>query len=146
MIREASVIKAATIELTVAADARGLLAAAEFPSSLPFIPRRVFMVSQSPPGTERGGHAHRICHQVLVATSGSVAVEYDDDEGTHVVTLVDATIALHIPPLVWARQRYATRESSLLVLASHEYDTGDYVDDRTAADLLRRERSTQEIT
>ena len=135
-------IKARTVELMVAVDARGVLAVAEYPCSLPFLPRRVFVVTQNSPGVERGGHAHRTCHQVLLAPSGSVLVELDDDDGTRSVVLGEGTVGLYIPPLVWARQTYESRESSLVVLASHEYDVKDYVDDRSEARMLRQSNQT----
>lgn len=123
---------------TFVADTRGLLAAAQHPGNLPFSPVRIFIVTQSPAGTERGGHAHRQCHQVLVATAGSILVEYDDDEGTRTTILEGATQGIHIPPLAWAKQTYLTDGASLVVLASHPYDVDDYIDDREEAARLRR--------
>lgn len=129
------------IQLTAVADSRGLLSAAQHPEQLPFIPIRVFIVTDSPSGTERGGHAHRSCHQILIAISGTVVVEYDDDTGTRSVELSNATEGLHIPPLAWAKQTYATDGASLMVLASHAYDADDYIDDRNVARTLRAVRS-----
>lgn len=128
------------VPLTAAADSRGLLTAGQFPDTLPFPPARIFVVTRSPAGTVRGGHAHRTCHQLLIATAGVVHVEYDDDAGSQHVALTDATTALHIPPLVWAEQTYVTDGASLVVLASHQYDASDYVDDRQEAAELRRQR------
>ncbi len=130
-------VKVRRIDLTAAGDARGLLTAAQYPEQVPFVPVRVFIVTQSPSGTERGGHAHRACHQLLIAIAGTVVVEYDDEAGTGAVTLSDATTGLHIPPLAWAKQMYATEGASLVVLASHSYDADDYIDDREAARSLR---------
>lgn len=135
--------KVQVVDLSTAVDARGQLTAAQYPGALPFPPIRVFIVTNSPAGTERGGHAHRTCHQVLVATAGTVLVEFDDDDGTHILTLDDAKLGLHIPPLAWAKQTYVTDGASLVVLASHGYDVGDYVDDRAAAaDLRERTRNS----
>jgi uncharacterized RmlC-like cupin family protein len=130
-------VKVSRVPGTAASDARGLLSAAEFPEQLPFAPLRVFIVTGSAVGTERGGHAHYSCHQILVATAGTVVVEYDDDDGTSEITLSDATDFLYIPPLVWAKQTYATDGASLVVLASHAYDADDYIDDRETAKCLR---------
>ena len=130
-------VKVCRIDLTAVVDARGLLTAAQYPAQLPFLPVRVFIVTDSPSGTERGGHAHRACHQVLIATAGTVVVEYDDETGTGSVTLSDSTAGLHIPPLVWAKQAYATDGASLVVLASDAYDANDYIDDREIARSLR---------
>jgi UDP-2-acetamido-3-amino-2,3-dideoxy-glucuronate N-acetyltransferase len=138
LVREGNAVsKVSRIELVTVADSRGLLTAAQYPENLPFVPMRVFTVTNSPSGTYRGGHAHRKCHQVLIATAGTVVVEFDDDDGTASVTLSDASQCLHIPPLVWAKQKYATEGASLIVLASHTYDADDYVDDRETARGLR---------
>ena len=129
--------KARILELAVATDSRGLLAAGQYPDHLPFVPSRVFIVAESPAATERGGHAHRECNQVLIATAGSVRVELDDDEGTCEIILDHPTRALLIPALVWAKQTYLDDGASLVVLASHPYDVDDYVDDREESALLR---------
>lgn len=131
-------ITVSNVALVTASDVRGLLSAAQCPDQLPFEPARVFVVTESPAGTVRGGHAHLECHQVLIATAGTVLVEYDDGNGTGEVTLCDARVGLHIPPLVWAKQTYVTDGASLLVLASHKYDQSDYVDDRAEAERLRQ--------
>lgn len=130
------------LQLSVAVDARGLLTAGEFPGNLPFAPARIFIVTNSPAGTARGGHAHRKCHQVLIATAGAVEVEMDDEAGTTVATLSDATRGLYVPPLAWAKQTYLTDGASLVVLASHLYDVEDYIDDRMEAARMRQRALT----
>jgi len=127
------------IALTAADDARGLLVAAQFPEQLPFAPERTFIISQSPVGVVRGGHAHRVCHQVLIAVGGRVKVEWDDDDGTQTVVLDNASTGLHIPPLAWAQQTYLDSACVLVALASHQYDVNDYVDDRAQAGVLREQ-------
>ncbi len=130
-------VKVSQIDLTAISDPRGLLAAVQYPQQLPFAPERVFIVTDSSAGTERGGHAHRTCHQVLIAVAGVVVIEYDDENGTSWVTLSAATECIHIPPLAWAKQTYLTDGASLLVLASHPFDAADYIDDRDTARSLR---------
>ena len=134
--------KARVVELTFANDSRGLLTACQFPEHLPFQPARVFIVTESRAGTERGGHAHLTCHQLLIATAGGVSVEYDDDDGTRQVTLDKPTRALYVPALVWAKQTYVDDGASLIVLASHPYEVSDYVDDRGESARLRAEANT----
>lgn len=130
-------IRAHQVSLASAADPRGLLTAVEFPKDLPFSPVRVFIVTDSPPGTERGGHAHRECHQFVLCPRGSVAIEIDDDEGIRNLVLSTPDVGVYIPPLVWAKQTYITAESSLVVLANLPYDANDYVDNRDEAAALR---------
>lgn len=128
---------AQTLAFTTAADSRGLLTAGQYPDNFPFTPIRFFIVTNSPSGVERGGHAHRQCHQLLIATVGSVRVEFDDLNGTDTVTLDSPSSGLYIPPLVWAKQTYREEGASLVVLASHHYDATDYIDDRVEASQLR---------
>lgn len=135
------------IDMSVSSDARGLLSAIQCPGELPFRPSRAFFVTKSPTGTTRGGHAHRTCEQFLVVLAGVVRVEYDDDLGTGALDLDSATWGLYIPPLAWAQQTYLGNGSSLAVLASHDYDVHDYVDERdVAAELRERAKSSRVLT
>ena len=124
-------------DLTAWADDRGLLVAGQFPHDIPFAPVRIFIVSRTPDASVRGGHAHRTCHQFLIAVHGRVEVEWDDADGTTVAVLDDPTQGLYIPPLAWARQTYRDADSVLIVLASHAYDVQDYIDDRVEAARCR---------
>jgi hypothetical protein len=75
----------------------------------------------------RGEHAHRVCHQFLVAASGSVTVSVDDGKNRGSVVLSSPDRGLHIPPLTWGSQYQFSSDAVLLVLASHEYDDADYI-------------------
>ena len=118
------------IEFACNADVRGSLIVGENPSSLPFEVRRFFLVKDVPPGETRGDHAHRECHQFLICTHGQVEVTIRaHDDSTTAISLDNADRGLHIPPLVWAQQRYLTPDAMLLVFASHEYVDSDYIRD-----------------
>lgn len=120
---------AALIELPRFADLRGAIAVGELGKGLPFPPRRFFTVFDVPGEHVRGEHAHRECHQLLVCVHGRIAVVLDDGRAREQVVLDRPTLALHIPPLVWAVQYGHTSSAVLLVLASHEYDAADYIRD-----------------
>ncbi len=108
-------------------DHRGPLAVlGQGDAALPFIPQRLFIVHHVT-GPVRGEHAHRLCHQLLICTHGSVRVRIDD--GTHhaTITLNQPHLALHIPPMVWAEQDLHSPDAAIVVLASHPYDTSDYL-------------------
>lgn len=130
------------VDLQVSADPRGSLSAATFGLQIPFVPKRMFIVHGTPEETDRGGHAHLECHQLLVAAAGSVTVTWHDGVSEGSVTLAEPTVALHLPPLVWGAQRYHQSGSVLVVLASHEYDRSDYLETFDAfLDAHRKRRS-----
>ena len=54
---------------------------------IPFAVRRVFYLYDIPGGENRGGHAHRTCHQLLVAASGAFDVRLDDGTCSRTVRL-----------------------------------------------------------
>ncbi|MDQ1381594.1 MAG: hypothetical protein QOJ71_2313, partial [Actinomycetota bacterium] len=56
------------VSLVSNVEERGSLLAIDF-DALPFTVRRVFMITDVPPGTKRGGHRHRSGAQVLVCIS-----------------------------------------------------------------------------
>jgi acetyltransferase-like isoleucine patch superfamily enzyme/dTDP-4-dehydrorhamnose 3,5-epimerase-like enzyme len=109
-------------------DLRGSLTAGELPGeSVPFVPRRWFLVYDVPSREVRGEHAHRVCHQFLVCVAGRVSVAVDDGEHRGEVLLDEPTLGVYIPPLVWGSQFRYDADSVLLVLASHPYDASDYI-------------------
>lgn len=114
------------------ADLRGSLTAGEIPKDIPFTPRRWFLVYDVPNREVRGEHAHHVCHQFLICVSSSISVAVDDGERRDEVTLDSPTLGLYIPPLVWASQFRYDPNSVLLVLASHPYDSEDYIRDYDA--------------
>lgn len=116
------------VELGGATDERGGLGVIEH-GPLPFVPQRTFFVSGVPVGSVRGIHAHRTCHQLIVAVQGSVTVLWDDGKDSVGVTLDAATHGLHLPPGIWSSQCAWSDGAVLLVLASHPYDKADYVTD-----------------
>lgn len=116
-------------ELPLVVDLRGSLTFAEIGDALPFPPQRFFLVFDVPSQEVRGEHAHRLCHQFLVAVKGSVAVVVDDGESRAEVTLNRPNLGLHIPPMVWATEYKYTQDAVLLVLASDVYQAEDYIRD-----------------
>lgn len=94
---------------------------------VPFDIRRVFYLYDIPGGESRGAHAHKECHQFLVAASGSFEVLLDDGKSKRLVVLNRPDIGLHIPPGIWASEINFSSGAICLVLASHMYDADDYI-------------------
>lgn len=109
-------------------DLRGSLAAAEMPdAAIPFTPRRWFMVYDVPSREIRGEHAHHVCEQFLICVSGRVTVAVDDGRNRGEVVLDRPTMGIYVPPMVWASEYRYEDDAVLLVLASHPYDSDDYI-------------------
>lgn len=94
---------------------------------IPFNIQRIFYLYDIPGGESRGGHSHILCHQFLVAASGSFEVLLDDGKIKRVVQLNQPYIGLHVPPGIWASEINFSAGSICLVFASHKYDEDDYV-------------------
>lgn len=118
---------AVLIRLPEITDLRGSLTFAESPGLLPFEPRRFFMIYDVPSKDVRGEHAHKELHQLLVCIKGACSVVLDDGHVRAEVRLDSPTLALHIPPMVWATQYKFTSDAALLVFASDVYKAEDYI-------------------
>lgn len=115
--------------LRVVSDARGSLSVGEFDREIPFKPLRYFIVSGVPAKEVRGEHAHKVCHQFLVAAKGVVRVMVDDGVNRQKHLLDRNSAGLYIPPMVWGVQYDYSKDAVLLVFASHYYDAEDYIRD-----------------
>ena len=102
---------------------------------VPFPINRVFYTYDIPGGEERGAHAHKRCHQFLIAASGAFEVLLCDGINKRTVTLNRPFYGLHIPPGIWASEQGFSSGSICLVLASHGYSEEDYI--RDYDDFLR---------
>lgn len=96
---------------------------------IPFEIKRLFYIYDIPAGKDRGAHAHKVCHQFLIAASGSFEVELNDGRIKRTVSLNRPNIGLHIPPGIWAAEKSFSSGAVCLVLASEKYDETDYIRD-----------------
>lgn len=123
------------IELPKIKNRAGNISIVQGDENLPFTTKRVFYLYDIPAGEERGAHAHKECHQFLIAASGSFEVMLDDGANRKIVSLNRPYYGLHIPPGIWAHELNFSSGAICLVLASHVYDATDYIreyDDFTA--------------
>ena len=94
---------------------------------VPFPINRVFYSYDIPGGEDRGGHAHKECHQFIIAASGSFEVVLNDGLNKRTITLNRPFWGLHVPPGIWASEQGFSSGSICLVLASHGYSEDDYI-------------------
>ena len=107
----------------------------------PFDFKRIFYLYDIPGGESRGAHAHKACHQLLIAVSGSFEVELDDGVTKRVVQLNRPYFGLHIPPGIWASEINFSSGSICMVLGSHLYDENDYIRKYESFIKLKKEYS-----
>ena len=96
-------------------------------TSIPFDVRRIYYLYDIPGGEDRGGHAHKELHQLIVAASGSFNVLLDDGHNKKIVTLNRPDYGLMILPGIWGELFEFSSGAICLVLASRKYDEDDYM-------------------
>lgn len=124
-----NVFDCSVIELPRHKNRAGNISIAENNINLPFEVKRVFYIYDIPGGEERGAHAHKECHQFLIAASGSFEIEMNDGINKRTVVLNRPYYGLHIPPGIWAAEKGFSSGAICLVLASELYNEEDYIRD-----------------
>ncbi len=122
-----SVFDCSLCELNKMHDKEGNLTYVYENVHVPFPIDRVFYSYDIPGGEDRGAHAHKECHQFLIAASGAFEVVLDDGINKRTVLLNRPFLGLHVPPGIWASEQGFSSGSVCLVLASHGYDADDYI-------------------
>jgi len=122
-----SVFDCAILELPQINNRSGNITAIQNNRELPFDVKRIFYLYDIPGGESRGAHAHKNCHQFLVAASGCFEVQLDDGKIEKTVMLIHPYRGLHIPPGIWASEVNFSSGAICLVLASDLYDENDYL-------------------
>ena len=123
------------IDLPKIADQRGNLTFIEGGSHIPFTIQRVYYLYDVPGGSQRGGHAHKDLHQLIIAMSGSFDVILDDGENKKHVHLNRSYNGLYVCPMIWRELDNFSSGSVCMVLASNRYDENDYY--RNYGEFLR---------
>ena len=115
------------VNLPVIEDSAGNISPINGENEIPFAIRRVFYLYDIPAGKDRGAHAHRACHQFLIAGSGSFEILVDDGANQKTYSLNRPYYGLHVPPGIWASEKNFSSGSICLVLTSAGYDAADYI-------------------
>lgn len=122
-----SVYDCSLIELPRIENRAGNITPITNSEEIPFDIKRVFYLYDIPGGESRGAHAHKECHQFLVAASGSFEVLLDDGRTKRTVQLNRPFAGLHIPPGIWASEINFSSGVVCLVFTSHNYAETDYL-------------------
>lgn len=121
--------KCNVIDLPRINDPRGNLTFVEGSEHIPFDIRRVYYLYDVPGGAERGGHAHKELHQLIIAMSGSFDIHLDDGYTKKTVHLNRSYQGLYVCPMIWRDIDNFSSGAVCMVLASERYDELDYYRD-----------------
>lgn len=108
-------------------DVRGNLVALENSKDIYFPIKRIYYIYNVKDGEERGFHSHKDLEQVLISLGGSVKIRVKTNTEEEIYELNNPSEGLYIGPMVWREMFDFTPNTTLLVIASHEYDDNDYI-------------------
>ena len=117
------------INLPKISDPRGSLTFIESNQHIPFEIKRVYYTYDVPGGSDRGAHAHKRLHQLIIAMSGSFDVLLDDGFEKKRFHLNRSYFGLYVCPMMWRELDNFSSGSVCLVLASELFDPDDYYRD-----------------
>lgn len=104
-------------------DERGFLTVLE--DSLPFHIKRTFWIYGAD-GHKRGGHRHKETRQALISLSGEVILNINNGLEQMCFSLNKPSTCIIIEPEDWHTMTF-TKNSILLIFASHEHNKKDYI-------------------
>ena len=126
-MKKVSVYDCSIIELPRIHNRAGNITPVSCNINVPFDIKRIFYIYDIPGGESRGAHAHKECHEFLIAASGSFEIEMDDGINKRTVSLNRPYYGLHLPPGIWAAEKGFSSGAVCLVLTSHLYEAEDYI-------------------
>ncbi|NOT14668.1 MAG: WxcM-like domain-containing protein [Methylotenera sp.] len=117
------------IDLPKISDPRGNLTFVEGSRHIPFDIQRVYYLYDVPGGAERGGHAHKALHQLIIAISGSFDIHLDDGDEKKTIHMNRSYYGLYVCPMMWREIDNFSSGAVCMVLASNYFDEDDYYRD-----------------
>ncbi|WP_027377059.1 sugar 3,4-ketoisomerase [Kaistella palustris] len=118
----------------------GYISVGENSKNIPFDIKRVYWTYYTPQDVTRGGHAHLILKQVIVAVSGIITFTTEDLNGNKQEFILDSPDkGLFIPEKIWRDIKFS-HSAVLLCLASEKYTEDDYIRDYEIFSKLKDER------
>jgi oxalate decarboxylase/phosphoglucose isomerase-like protein (cupin superfamily) len=101
---------------------------------IPFSVRRTYALHELPRGARRGGHACRTQHRLLVGLRGRVEITLDDGLQERTIAFAPGDTLL-ITPRTWHELLVRDDGAAVLVFAEGDYDSSEYVSERSALPL-----------
>ena len=133
-----SLDKCRIVDIPKISDPRGNLSFIEGDKHIPFQIKRVYYLYDVPGGAERGAHAHKDLHQLIISMSGSFDIHLDDGFKKKTFHLNRSYLGLYVCPMIWRQLDNFSSGGVCMVLASNYYLDSDYL--REYDDFLSRVR------
>jgi hypothetical protein len=127
MNTSSSIFDCCIIEFAQIHNRSGNITSIENLANIPFDVKRIYYLYDVPGGAQRGGHAHKELHQLIVAAGGCFDVVLDDGRNKKVIELNRPYYGLLIVPGIWREIINFSSGATCLVLASLKYDENDYL-------------------
>jgi len=109
-------------------DTRGDLFVGEYQKDIPFLVRRIYYICNvEDSNVIRGFHAHKELHQIMFCVGGTCDIILDNGCERITVPLDMPGKYVYIQPGLWREMTHFSKNATLMVLASAEYDEGDYI-------------------
>jgi hypothetical protein len=121
--------KCKIVDLPIINDPRGNLTFVESNRHIPFAIQRVYYLYDVPGGSERGGHAHKALHQLIIAMSGSFDIHLDDGYSRKTFHMNRSYNGLYLCPMIWREIDNFSSGAVCMALGSDYYDALDYYRD-----------------
>lgn len=112
------------IDLNTYTDKRGNLTVIE--KVIPFNIKRIFYI-YGVDTSVRGGHRHHETIQAAVCLTGSCTIWNNDGDKIETFVLDAPDKCLLLEPKDWHKMYNFTSDAILMVIASHEYNSEDYI-------------------
>ncbi|MGZ3272164.1 MAG: DegT/DnrJ/EryC1/StrS family aminotransferase [Caulobacteraceae bacterium] len=132
------------VELQTIPMANGILGVAEVSKHIGFPVHRAYYIRDVPAGQSRGAHGHKALRQCFLCLRGSVRLTISKDGVSQTVELTRPSHAAVVGAGCWRDLSDFSEDSVVIVLASDEYDEGDYIRDH--ADFERWEAGRDPVT
>ncbi len=117
----------------------GSITAIQGDKDIPFDIKRIYYLYDVPGGADRGGHAHKRLHQLIIAASGSFDIILDDGNIKRTIQLNRPYFGLYLKPGIWRDISNFSSGAICLVLASNFYDATEYIRDYNEFKQFRKQ-------
>lgn len=136
---ESNISRCVVLELPKISNPAGSITVIQNRELIDFEIKRVYYLYDIPGGSERGGHAHKNLHQLIVAASGSFDVVIDDGWTKKRISLNRPNYGLLVVPGIWREIVNFSSGAVCLVLASEKFTEDDYI--RNYSDFIYVKKS-----